>query len=160
MRRARRRCSENGLWRSSPSVRGKFMETTPRGNSFLEAIIRPRVAGSGELISSLQQELAASNPMEAVSPAPAVTMLAPPDWRSNQSSIQSQRLRYSLHRLDAERDVLFQIYGKIRGTLNYVIPIHAAGEGFVFHLLYDGLCLHLGQRFSRFHQRACRDESG
>src|SRR5438876_1747540 len=41
-RRAKRRCSENGLWRSSPSVRGKLMETTPRGNSFLEAIIRPR----------------------------------------------------------------------------------------------------------------------
>jgi len=40
-------------------------------------------------------------------------MLAPPDWCSNQSSIQSQRLRHALHRFDAERDVLFQIYAQV-----------------------------------------------
>jgi hypothetical protein len=33
-RRTRRRSSENGLWRSSPSVRGRLMKRTPEENTF------------------------------------------------------------------------------------------------------------------------------
>src|SRR2546425_11769341 len=37
-RRLRKRCSENGLWRSSPNVRGKLMMENPRGNSLWERL--------------------------------------------------------------------------------------------------------------------------
>src|SRR6476659_7298042 len=33
--RARKRCSENGLWRNSPSVRGKLMTGNPQGQTEL-----------------------------------------------------------------------------------------------------------------------------
>ena len=47
-----------------------------------------------------------------------------------------------------------QIHAQLRRAEDYVLAVHAAGEGFVFHLLLDAGHLNVGDGFRRFDQRA------
>lgn len=53
--------------------------------------------------------------------------------RLRRAPIQPEFLCNLPHRLDAEPYVLFQIHPQFCGAVHNVIPIHFAGEGFVFH---------------------------
>src|SRR5262249_50761945 len=50
-------------------------------------------------------------------------------------SRQPQILGDRFHRLNAERDVLFQVDSHVGGAVDDVVAIYAAREGFVLHLL-------------------------
>jgi 2-polyprenyl-3-methyl-5-hydroxy-6-metoxy-1,4-benzoquinol methylase len=75
-------------------------------------------------------------------------------------SCQTELARNRFHRINAKRNVLFQIDAQISSAIDNVVAVHAAGKSFVLHLLAHGLRFHLGQRLVRLDQRACRDEAG
>ena len=119
-----RRASAGNSWRQPPE------ETAFLKRLYARASCR---FGEADFVAA---EKVALNLLEAVlSRAVGCPRLHQPDRRSTQSSIQPQRLRHALHRFDAERDVLFQIYAQICRALNYVFPVHATRKRFVFHLL-------------------------
>jgi hypothetical protein len=60
---------------------------------------------------------------------------------------QAQPVRDPFQSLEAECDVLFQIHSQGGGTVYDVFAFDAAGEGFIFHLLSDGLGLYLPSDF-------------
>ena len=61
------------------------------------------------------------------------------------ASRQPQLSRDPFHRLNAERDVLFQIDAQIGSAVDDVIAIHAAGKGFVLHFFAHGFGFDFGQ---------------
>src|SRR5260370_40643773 len=73
--------------------------------------------------------------------------------------VQAQLSRDSLHGLDTESDVLFEIQTEVGGAFDDVFAVDAAGEGFVLHFFTDGWDLSLGERFSWFHKRTGGDEA-
>jgi len=68
--------------------------------------------------------------------------IAPPE---HLASGQPQLHRDSSHRLNAEGDVLLQVNAQIGDAVDDVIPVHAAGKGFVLHFLAHGLGFHFRQ---------------
>src|SRR6266581_2573881 len=75
------------------------------------------------------------------------------------ASIQAEPVGDRLERLDAETDVLIQVYTQVGGTMDDVVAVHLAGEGFVFHPFSDRLSIDFRQRLTGLDQRDSGDES-
>src|SRR5690348_16180712 len=77
-----------------------------------------------------------------------VPLSSSPDLASlGRCSGQSQFPCHALHGLNAKGDVLFQLHTKLGSSVDDVIPVDAAREGFVLHLLAYALRVHFSQGF-------------